>query len=101
MGGRQSFRPTALINGPTSNRLVLFMNFGFAAVRSLVPVSARASRRAFCLLALGIWVAASTAVQASAADELQAQRTPPYRNEKLAEGPWSIHIVRMDLHNPD
>src|SRR5262245_15488843 len=24
-----------------------------------------------------------------------------YKNEKLPEGPWSIHVLKIDLHNPE
>lgn len=40
-------------------------------------------------------------LQAAATAEELRSHSVPYRNEKVPEGPWSIHVIRMDLHNPD
>src|SRR5262245_23690971 len=37
-----------------------------------------------------------------AADEhVRTSKAVAYKNEKLPEGPWSIHVLKIDLHNPD
>jgi Phosphodiester glycosidase len=90
----------SLANGPTSNAVVSLMNFGIIAGRRLVQRSNDALRRG-CVLLPALCIFTSLAVHASAGEEAQPARTPPYRNEKIAEGPWSVHIVRMDLRNPE
>jgi len=37
-----------------------------------------------------------------AADEhARSSKAVAYKNEKVPEGPWSIHVIKFDLHNPD
>lgn len=38
---------------------------------------------------------------ASAAEESRTNRAFSYQNDKLPEGPWSIHLVKIERGNPD
>ena len=96
---------SCLFAGPPRHRKMhgsfSLMNLGVSTIWGLA-CRARLWRRSLnCFLAVAICLTASSfGSRALAAEDARAHNVP-YRNEKLPEGPWSIHIVRMDLHNPD
>ena len=58
--------------------------------------------RASQLVCLGIVLATTTQLKAAPqSDESRSSRSVAYQNDKVPEGPWSIHLVKIDRHNPD
>lgn len=74
-----------------------------------IKVQARAAldtfrRRFSTLLALALALASTTPIVSTAAAGEESTRTNRafhYFNDKLPEGPWSIHLVRLERDNPD
>jgi hypothetical protein len=65
---------------------------GEAWVRCLLEALPRWTRALCCALVLS----AATTFAATAADDSVGGRTFSYVNDKVAEGPWSIHLVKLD-----
>jgi len=80
------------------------MNLGICFAVDLVRTMVSAARRRMVALTLagsiGLSIGLLTTTSSSAAEESRGH-SAPYRNEKVPEGPWSIHILKVDLHNPD
>lgn len=50
----------------------------------------------------GQWpVAAAPAATTPAAEDTSRNRAFSYTNDKIPDGPWSIHLIKIDRHSPD
>lgn len=82
------------------------MNPANQAGSGLEPMTRRQPRGLLGLgVALAVWfvsgVSAPGAPATSTLDESRNSKAVYYRNERLPQGPWSIHIVRIELGNPE
>ncbi len=60
--------------------------------------------RDYAVALISVGVALSLAGPLRAADQTgdgRATRSVAYHNDKVPEGPWSIHTIKIDRHNPD
>jgi hypothetical protein len=53
------------------------------------------------LAALAFARSPATAAPASASDDARPQRPVAYSNEKIVEGPWSVHLIKIDRTNTE
>ena len=85
-----------MLRKPSDRLLENHARAGTASGRS------RSRRGAVLCLLLGLAAGASSSVSAVAGeDAARSNRAFSYVNEKLPEGPWSIHLVRVERNNPD
>jgi len=52
-------------------------------------------------LALGLSLASAASQAAPGGEESRTNRAFSYQNDKLPEGPWSVHLVKIDRDNTD